>query len=587
METQSIAKNLVYQRKLKGYTQEELSEKTQVTIRTIQRIENGYVNPHLQTIKLLATALDVEIEDLLIIENPKEEIILKKWLILLHGTPFLGFIIPLANILFPLFIWVHKREDNKLYYNHGVKIINFQITMSILYVFSIVALLTIEKWGLFLFISVLPFSVIVMLFNITKSLNSQTCYYPLSIPFFGSKKKNPIKKLSTLMICLFLISTSVFGQKTEIQKLDNSTITTNEIDRIVTKLMDTANVQGLSLGILNNKKIVYKKSYGFKNKTKNELLDTSTVLYAASFSKPVFSFLTLKLVQDQILDLDKPIYEYLSKPLPEYEDYAELANDNRWKLITTRMCLSHTTGLPNTRWLNVRTGEIDTLGPMKIYFKPGTRYAYSGEGLKLLQLVEEEITGKTVEELAIEKIFKPIGMNRTGFIWHERFDDNYAIGHLENDELNPKKKRTEPVSSGSLVTTISDYSKFVEYVMQGKGLNKKLWKMMISPQIKITSKYQFPTITDEITSDNELINLSYGLGWGLLKCKYGRAFFKEGHDDAWRNYNINFVDKGISIIIMTNSANGELIFKELLEKIIGDTFTPWEWERYTPYDFKL
>jgi CubicO group peptidase (beta-lactamase class C family) len=65
--------------------------------------------------------------------------------------------------------------------------------------------------------------------------------------------------------------------------------------------------------------------------------------------------------------------------------------------------LSHTTGLPNTRWINVRTGEIDTVGPMKIYFKPGTRYAYSGEGLKLLQLVEEEITGKTVEELAIEK----------------------------------------------------------------------------------------------------------------------------------------------------------------------------------------
>lgn len=587
METQSIAKNLVYQRKLKGYTQEELSEKTQVTIRTIQRIEKGDVNPHLQTIKLLATALDVEIEDLLIIENPKEEIILKKWLILLHGTPFLGFIIPLANILFPLFIWVHKREDNKIYYNHGVKIINFQITMSILYVFSIVALLTIEKWGFFLFLSVLPFSVIVMIFNITKSLNSQKCYYPLSIPFLRSKKRTPIKKLSTLLICLFLLSTSVYGQKTEIQKLDNSTIKTNEIDQIVTKLMDTANVQGLSLGILNNKKSIYTKAYGFKNKEKNELLDTSTVLYAASFSKPVFTFLTLKLVQDKILDLDKPIYEYLSKPLPEYEDYADLANDNSWKLITTRMCLSHTTGLPNTRWINVRTGEIDTLGTMKIYFKPGTRYAYSGEGLKLLQLVAEEITGKTVEELAIEKIFKPIGMNRTGFIWHERFDDNYAIGHLENDELNPKKKRTEPVASGSLVTTISDYSKFVEYVMQGKGLNKKLWKMMISPQIKINSKYQFPTITDETTTDNESIHLSYGIGWGLLKCIYGRAFFKEGHDDAWRNYNINFVDKGISIIIMTNSANGELIFKELLEKIIGDTFTPWVWERYTPYDFKL
>jgi serine-type D-Ala-D-Ala carboxypeptidase/endopeptidase len=587
MEMQSIAKNLVYQRKLKGFTQEELSEKTQVTIRTIQRIEKGDVNPHLQTIKLLATALDVKIEDLFIIENPKEEALLKKWLILLHGTPFLGFVIPLANILFPLFIWIHKRDDNKIYYNHGVKIINFQITISILYFFSIVALLTIEKWGFFLFILVIPYNVAVMLFNIIKSFNSQKCYYPLSIPFLEIKNQNPMKKLNTLAIGLFLISSSVFGQKTEIKKLDGSTITTKEIDQIVTKLMDTANVQGLGLVILNNKKSVYTKAYGLKNKEKNELLNSSTVLYAASFSKPVFAFLTLKLVQDKILDLDKPIYEYLSKPLPEYEGYTDLANDDSWKLITTRMCLSHTTGLPNTRWLNVRTGEIDTLGPMKIYFKPGTRYAYSGEGLKLLQLVEEEITGKTVEELAIEKVFKPIGMNRTGFIWHERFDDNYAIGHLENDELNPKKKRTEPVASGSLVTTISDYSKFVEYVMQGKGLNKKLWKMMISPQIKINSKYQFPTITDETTTDNESINLSYGLGWGLLRCNYGRAFFKEGHDDAWRNYNINFVDKGISIIIMTNSANGELIFKELLEKIIGDTCTPWEWERYTPYDFKL
>ena len=85
---------------------------------------------------------------------------------------------------------------------------------------------------------------------------------------------------------------------------------------------------------------------------------------------------------------------------------------------------------------------------------------------------------------------------------------------------------------------------------------------------------------------NESINLSYGLGWGLLNCKYGKAFFKEGHDDAWRNYNINFIDKGISIIIMANSANGELIFKELLEEIIDDTCTPWQWERYLPYDYQ-
>jgi CubicO group peptidase (beta-lactamase class C family) len=280
------------------------------------------------------------------------------------------------------------------------------------------------------------------------------------------------------------------------------------------------------------------------------------------------------------------LYKYLSKPISEYEYFSDLKSDERWKLITARMCLSHTTGLPNVRWLHPTTGVEDTLGVMKIYFKPGSKYAYSGEGLKLLQLVEEEITGKTVEELAIEKVFSPIGMTRTGYIWHKEFDDNFAIGHLEDGTLNPKKKRSKPVASGSLVTTISDYAKFIEFVMQQKGLDKKMYDEMFSSQIKIHSKVQFPTITEETTTENRAIDLSYGLGWGLLTCKYGKAFFKEGHDDAWRNYNINFIDKGISIIIMTNSANGELIFKELLEKLIGDTFTPWKWETYFPYNYK-
>ncbi|WP_223033046.1 helix-turn-helix domain-containing protein [Hanstruepera marina] len=61
MKKQSLKDNLLYQRKLKGLTQDELAEKTTVGVRTIQRIEKGEVQPHLQTIKLLAVGLDVEV----------------------------------------------------------------------------------------------------------------------------------------------------------------------------------------------------------------------------------------------------------------------------------------------------------------------------------------------------------------------------------------------------------------------------------------------------------------------------------------------------------------------------------------------
>lgn len=179
MENHSIGKNLVYQRKLKGYTQEELSTRTEVTVRTIQRIEKGDVNPHLQTVKLLATALDIKVDDLLNLENPKAEAIQKKWLLLLHGTPLLGFVLPLCNVLFPLFLWIHKREDNALYDEHGAKIVNFHITVLILYVSSFIALLTIEKWGFMLFISIIPLCVLIVFANIIYAVKSYKCYYPL------------------------------------------------------------------------------------------------------------------------------------------------------------------------------------------------------------------------------------------------------------------------------------------------------------------------------------------------------------------------------------------------------------------------
>ncbi len=92
---------------------------------------------------------------------------------------------------------------------------------------------------------------------------------------------------------LFL-SILISGQNKQIIKLDGSKISSSEIDKTVKRLMDTANVQGLDLAILNNRKTVYIKAYGYKNKPEKELLDTASVMYGASFSKAVFAYLTMK-----------------------------------------------------------------------------------------------------------------------------------------------------------------------------------------------------------------------------------------------------------------------------------------------------
>ena len=391
-----------------------------------------------------------------------------------------------------------------------------------------------------------------------------------------------------LMLSLALLISQGFAQvlkqqssKTEfnrkIRRLDGSAISSAEVDRTVTRLMNAARVTGLSLAILNDSKIVYVKSFGLRNREESKPLTEQTVMYGASYTKAVFAYFVMQLVEEGVINLDKPIYQYLEKPLPEYEKYKDLASHERYKLITARMLLSHTSGFPNFRWLNADE-KLD------IKFTPGTKYAYSGEGINLLQFVIEAITKQSIADMMRERIFKPFGMTSTSMTWEERFGENYAVGYDEKEKPLGHKQRSSARAAGSMDTTISDYAKFMQAVMQGKGLASRYKREMLTPQIQIYSKYQFPTLSTETTEENRAIELSYGLGWGLFRTPFGKAFFKEGHDDGWENHSVCFPDREIAIIFMANSSNGDSIFKELLETLIRDKYTPWKWEGYVAYD---
>lgn len=381
--------------------------------------------------------------------------------------------------------------------------------------------------------------------------------------------------LSLLLTLLFHVS---YSQQKEIIRPDGKALSTTDIDQTVQRLMKAAGVTGLSLGIIQNNQPAYVKSYGYKNKTLNQANTNHTSFYAASFAKSLFAYLVMQLVDQRLIDLDKPIYQYLPKPLPEYEEYKDLAGDDRWKLITARHCLSHTTGFPNWRSLNPRGNR-----KLEIFFTPGARYAYSGEGLYLLQMVIETITGKDLETLAQQQVMKPVGMLRSSFVWQASFDSDYANGHNFEENTTAFRKATKSNAAGSMQTTIADYTDFVSAVLQGKGITEASKREMLSPQISIFTKKQFPSLNNDTTSQFRPIQLSYGLGVGLFKTAFGQAFFKEGHsDDGWQHYFIAIPDQKAAFIIMSNSLNAESIYKELVESLTGITI-PWQWEGYTPY----
>jgi len=364
---------------------------------------------------------------------------------------------------------------------------------------------------------------------------------------------------------------------TAVKRLDGTNISSAEIDAVVTRLMSAAEVTGTGITIFNGGKIRYQKAYGFRDTERKLPLTEDSVMAAASFTKAAFTYLVLQMMDERKLDLDKPVQEYLPKPLPDYPAYRDLANDARYRKITARMLLSHTSGFPNFR------GPEDQF-KLKIHFDPGTRYAYSGEGMQLLQLVVETITQRPIKDLMRERVFQPLGMKRTSMTSEESFDADYAKGYDEWGRSLGHPSIETSAAAGSMQTTPRDFAIFMQAMIDGKGLSRRTREIMLSPQIQILSEHQFPTLEAATTDKNKDIRLSYGLGWGLYWSPYGEAFFKEGHQDGFRNYTVVFDKSKDGIVIMTNSSNGEGIFKELLESLLKDTFTPIEWEGFTPYN---
>ena len=370
---------------------------------------------------------------------------------------------------------------------------------------------------------------------------------------------------------------------TTVMRLDDTAIDTAALTAQIDTLTRAANVQGLTVTIFNDAQKVYSRAFGAADLSKGRPLRTDTEIYGASLSKAVFSVLVMKLVEQGVLDLDKPLQDYVSEPLWQnkgpswHEDLSALRDDPRYRRITARMSMSHTSGLPGWRWF-----EPDQ--KLRIHFEPGEMYSYSGEGMTFLQIVIEKITGKPLEQLMQEQIFTPYGMTMSSYTWQPRFEADYAVGHAADGKVYPKDKDNAPRAASTLETTTDDYAKFMGAVLRREGLSEASWNEIFKPQIRIRTRTQFGAGSVETTTVNDAIELSYGLGWGLQRTPHGWGAFKEGHGDGFQHYSIVYPAKKLGVLLLSNSDNAESIFGHLLKLTIGDTFTPLEWEGYVPYD---
>ena len=356
------------------------------------------------------------------------------------------------------------------------------------------------------------------------------------------------------------------------------------IDAKVVESMKATGGKGLAIAVIDDGKVAYVHSYGVRN-AKGDPLQTDTVMYGASLTKTVFAYTVMKLVDQERIGLDTPIADDLDRPLVEYDTnaiypdkygpYKDLANDPRWKLITPRMALTHSTGFANFWWL-----EPDQ--KLRIHYDPGTRYAYSGEGLILLQFAIEQ--GRKSQGLGVDvgdltnAIFKGFGMTRTSLMWRDDFRSNLADGFNDKGEAVEHDERSKVRAAGSMDTTIEDLSKFAAALVRGEGLSAASRAEMTRPQLHIGAKTQFPPFADELPADQQRKDLYAGLGVVVFDGPQGHGFFKGGHDGQTANTLVCLETSSRCVLILSNDVRAEAAFADLVRFILGDTGVPYDWE---------
>lgn len=311
-------------------------------------------------------------------------------------------------------------------------------------------------------------------------------------------------------------------------------------------LLRESGVPGLSIAVVRNGEVAWTGAYGTVNDSARSPLDAETVFEAASMSKPVFAWMVLRLADRGLIDLDRPLAELVGQ-------YPRLAQEPRWRRITARMVLSHSSGLPN--WGG------DTL---QLAFDPGTGYRYSGEGFTLLQKAIERVTGRSLEELARREVFGPLGMKRSSFVWQNRFEGNAAWATNWHWYVAPVSRWAEPNAAYTLITTAGDYARFVAAVLTGRGLSPEMWRRYLTP-VRETEP-----------------GIAIGLG---IRLEAGRWFFHSGSNGRrFTCFMAGDLTTGTGLVFLTSAYDGSTLARPLASRVFGAEPPAKHWDWYERHD---
>lgn len=331
----------------------------------------------------------------------------------------------------------------------------------------------------------------------------------------------------TLIIILLFASNSSIAQTNKVK-----------IDSLIKAYISLNKFNGIIL-VSEKGKIIYEKSYGYSNKTKNKLISSKSVFPIGSLTKPFTALLILRLFEEKQISINEPVSKFIDTyPMG--------------KEITIKNLLTHTAGiyeaLENPKYLEQLTTTYKFTNDEKMSFfknkpldfEPGSKFSYSNSGYDLLGVIIEKVSGNTYQKCLQKYILEPLRMTNTGFDYRTLKDNKKKVtgySYLSKTKQIEAKLWNPYLafSSGALYSSTGDLLKFY------KGLRS----------FKIVSKETYNEATTPFLD-------GYGYGWFIDTIGDDKIINHGGNIEGFTSYFLMNPENDICVILLNNITSTSL-----------------------------
>ncbi len=353
------------------------------------------------------------------------------------------------------------------------------------------------------------------------------------------------------------------------------------LDTAFARILHDWHAAGFSVAVVVKDKVVYARSFGYKDYD-NKIPATPNTLYAiGSCSKAFTASLIGILEHDGKLDIDQPVRNYL----PDLHFYNDEMNDK----ITLRDMMCHRTGLPrhDASWYFFTTNSRDSLMKRIQFMEPSAgireKWQYNNFMFMLQGVVAEKLTNQSWEQNIKEKIFLPLGMTASNLnIEDLAKSPDAAIGYgIKNDSLLKKLPYYNigvMSPAGSINSSVNDMSKWLITILHGgKYEGKEIVPASFVSQALSSQMVIGAALPEKDKEDIYMAN--YGFGWGMVSYRGHYMVSHGGNIDGFSASTTIFPSDSIGIVVLCNQDGSSVpgIVRNLIaDKLIGAKYKDWE-----------